>query len=67
MVVFCIFFVFLAKGFSGVEKYVVGLWYNFAISRYFPQSHKLYQDDHDKSESVGVNVAIFVLVMLRIE
>ena len=28
--VFCIFFVFLAKGFRGVEKYVVGFRYNFA-------------------------------------
>ena len=31
---YCIFFVFLAKGFSGVEKYVVGLRYNFAL--FFP-------------------------------
>jgi len=27
---FCIFFVFLARVSSGVEKYVVGLRYNFA-------------------------------------
>jgi len=27
---FCIFFVFLARVSSGFEKYVVGLWYNFA-------------------------------------
>jgi len=35
-----IFFVFLGEGFSGFEKYVVGLWYNFAFSKSIYSSKK---------------------------